>query len=161
MIKITKSANKQISNGFTLVELLLYIALLSLLMGILVTFFVSILKFQLTTQETSAETQDIRFILSRLSWDMGGVDSVLVPGSLGQSTPILQLVKEGVTYTYSLDGDNNLILTAGASSDKLNGLDTKISSLNFRRLGFIGGTPAVQVIFTVGDQTVQTTYGLR
>jgi len=149
------------NNGFTIVELLIYIGLLFILMTVLVELFVSVLKLQLTTQSTSASTQDIRFILSRFSYDLGGAGSILVPGNLGQTSDNLRFLKDGVLYSYSLDTEGKLLLNVGGSSDSLNGLDSKIENISFKRLGFLGGKPMIQIVFSVGDQTIQTTYGLR
>lgn len=159
------------SRGFTLVEVLLYIGLLSLFMIILVEIFVSVLKLRLQSQSTSAIAQDSRFILARLGYDIGNAQSVTVPGVLGQTTSSLQLTKGGVIYTYSLDVDGNLVITTAGASNKLNSLDTKISGITFKRVGSSGGKPTIQVDYTIESviveqsgtrsQQIQTTYGLR
>lgn len=162
---------KKTQTGFTVVELLMYMGLLSLFMTVLVTLFVSVMRFQLTVQSTSSLTQDGRYIMTKIGQDLDGASAVLTPGTLGASTPTLQFVKNGVTYTYSLDAGGNLVLTGGGKTGKLNGLDTGISDISFRRVGFLGGSPTVQIIFTINSQvaesggprtqTIQTTYGLR
>ena|SRR3989344_2950646 len=154
-----------------MVEVLIYIGLLTIFTTIMVEIFTSILKVQLTTQSTSALTQDSRFIMSRLAYDLGNASAIAVPADLGQTANSLQFTGGGVVYTYSLDANGNLLITSGGISSKLNGLDTKINSISFHRVGNPGGKPTVQVIFTleslvteqsgVRTQTLQTTYGLR
>ena len=141
-----------------MVELLIYIGLLSLFLTILTTLFVSIFKLQLTTQATSSLTQDTRFIIARMGYDIGNAASLIVPDSTH--------LRFNGTSTYSLDGDGNLILTIDGIGSRLNGLDTNISNISFQQVD-----ETVQVKFTIDSnvieesgprsQIVQTTYGLR
>lgn len=141
-----------------MVELLIYIGLLTLFLTILTSLFVSIFKLQLTTQSTSSLTQDTRFIITRMGYDIGNATSLMVPDST-------HLQFNG-TSTYSLDGDGNLILTIGGINNRLNGLDTNISNISFQQVD-----ETVQVKFTIDSnvieesgprsQVIQTSYGLR
>lgn len=141
-----------------MVELLIYIGLLTLFLTVLTTLFVSIFKLQLTTQSTSSLTQDTRFIITRMGYDIGNAASLAVPDST-------HLQFNG-TNTYFLDENGNLILTIGGISNKLNSLNTSISSISFQKVG-----DTVQVKFTINsnvieesgprNQDIQTTYGLR
>ena len=141
-----------------MVELLIYIGLLTLFLTVLTTLFVSIFKLQLTTQSTSSLTQDTRFVITRMGYDIGNATSLMVPDST-------HLQFNG-TSTYFLDENGNLILTIGGISNKLNGLNTSISSISFQKVG-----DTVQVKFTIDSnvieesgprsQVIQTSYGLR
>jgi hypothetical protein len=73
--------------------------------------------------------------------------------------------------TYSLV-DGNLILEAGGIPNRLNSLDTSLTSLSFTRLGNVGGKPTVQVSFDIESnitkrgnvnetRSYQTTLGIR
>src|SRR5260221_14701462 len=95
-------------DGFTIIEMLLYISLLTLFMVVLVQIFTSTLSAQLETESTSALTQDSKFILSRLSYDLSDASSVTTPGTLGQTSSTLQFVNNSVAYSYSLDANGNL-----------------------------------------------------
>lgn len=149
--------------GVTLVELLIYMALVSMFMIILVELFTSILKLELTTQSTSSLAGDTRFIVARMGYDIENATSVSVISPT-------RLEFNG-TSSYSLDGDNNLILTEGGISNRLNGSDTKINSIAFKQVAAFGTKPTIQVIFTIESnvventgprsQIIQTTYGLR
>jgi type II secretory pathway component PulJ len=166
MIKTVKSKNNK---GVTMVELLIYIGLLSLFLTVLTTLFVSIFKLQLTTQSTSSLTQDTRFIIARMGYDIENASSVSV---ISPST-----LQFNGTSSYSRDESGNLILTIGGVSNKLNGLDTSISGITFQKIGSQPPAPAtpppptIQVKFTINSnvieqsgprsQDIQTTYGLR
>ncbi len=160
------------TSGVTLVELLVYMALVSLFMVVLVQLFTSIFSLQLTTQSTSTLTQDARFIIARMGYDLENAASVSVPGTLGQTSTSLSFVAEdGSARSYSLDGSGNLVETVSGSSANLNGLDTKITNITFERVGTSGQKPTIQVNFTIEStvvevtgprtQEIQTTYGLR
>lgn len=157
-----KSINK-LSKGVSLVELLIYMALVSMFMIILVDLFTSILKLELTTESTSGLATDTRFIVARMGYDIENAASMSV------STPTT--LQFNGTSSYSLDADGNLILTVGGQSNRLNSADTRISELSFERVGAVGTKPTVQVKFTITSnvietsgprsQVIQTTYGLR
>jgi Tfp pilus assembly protein FimT len=145
------------NKGVTMVELLIYIGLLTLFLTILTSLFVSIFKLQLTTQSTSSLTQDTRFIIARMGYDIENATSLAVPDPTH--------LEFNETSSYYVDS-GNLILKIAGVGNKLNGLDTNINSINFQKV-----SNTVQVIFTINSnvieesgprsQTIQTTYGLR
>ena len=156
-----------------MVELLIYIGLLTLFLTVLTTLFVSIFKLQLTTQSTSSLTQDTRFIIARMGYDIENAKNISVPSALGQTTNSLTFTDSGDhALIYELDGDN---LTLNGTP--INGLDTSISSITFQKIGTqppasaTPPPPTIQVKFTINSniieesgprsQDIQTTYGLR
>jgi len=154
-----------------MVELLIYIGLLTLFLTVLTTLFVSIFKLQLTTQSTSSLTQDTRFIIARMGYDIENAKSISTPSSLGQITNSLTFKDSGGnTFTYALDASNNLTL----NGTPINGLDTTISNIpniTFQMIGTDITKPTIQIKFTINSnvieesgprsQDIQTTYGLR
>jgi type II secretory pathway component PulJ len=160
---------KKITKGVTLVELLIYMALVSLFMIILVELFTSILKLELTTQSTTSLASDTRFIVARMGYDIENAKSISVPSPLGQTATSLTFQDtSGTTFTYARDGSNNLTL----NGTQINSSDTSISDITFQRIGFDIAKPStVQVKFTITSnitetsgprsQIIQTTYGTR
>ena len=158
--------------GVTMVELLIYIGLLTLFLTVLTTLFVSIFKLQLTTQSTSSLTQDTRFIIARMGYDIENARSVSTPALGQQPTDFLTFIDtNGNTSKYAFE-NNNLTL----NGTPINGLDTSISSITFRMINSQPPAPAnppptIQVKFTINSnvieesgprsQDIQTTYGLR
>lgn len=157
--------------GTTVVELLVYLALLSIFLLVLLDIFTTTLDFKLQTESSSALNQDARYILAKLSYDLYNSDGITVPATLGSTSGTLQISSGGTANTYALDSDNNLIVTRGGVSTKMNGLDTKILNISFKRLGTPGEKPTIQVLFTIESkieikggsktQDIQTTLGLR
>lgn len=156
--------------GFTLIELSIYMGILATLLLILTRFFIAALDAQIESQTTSSVAQDGRFILSRLTYDVTNADSLVIPSVIEDEGANLQIVKNSINYSYSLNGDN-LIITNDNGTDVLNSPETKISNLKFKRIGNSGGKPTVQIKLTVTSaaikrsgvdkQDFQTTIGLR
>lgn len=159
-----------ITNGFTLIESLIYLGILSSFLIILAEIFTSALSVQLSSQATSSVALDGQYILSRLNYDLTRTQSIQQPANPGDSGSTLTLTIAGNTHTYTQNG-NNLTLTTAAGTNQLNGFDTTVSNLTFVRLGNSGGKPAVAVSFTLTAVTIpksgpevrsfQTTIGRR
>jgi Tfp pilus assembly protein PilV len=167
--QISKYPNNQIL-GFTIVELLIYMGLMAIFITVLLGIFTAALKTKLTTQSTSNISQDSRYILSKLSYDINNADSVTSP-ILGATNDSLQIVTSGSVSTYAING-GNLVKTADGVSANLNGMDTQLDSISFKNIGNPGGKPTIQVIYTVRSkiiiqgggtetQTINTTIGTR
>jgi len=149
------------NSGVTIVEILLYLGLLSIFLVILVDVFVTGANFKLESESTSTLQSDSQFILAKLANDVANADSI---GALGSTLTLS-------SGTYSLvDGD--LVLTVAGQSAKLNGIDTRLNSISFAELGNIGGVPTVRINFEIESRiakegkvpekrSFQTTLGLR
>ena len=149
---LRKCARSQ--RGVTIVELLLYMGLLSILIVILVDIFVSILDVQTESESFSSVTQDGRFLTSRLVNDIHNARNILVPATNGSQSATMQMVIGGITYSYAVT-NGNLVLTNNFGTDVLNGYNTTVSNLLFKRYGNTNGKPTVQITFTLTGNTLQ------
>ncbi len=157
-------------NGFTLVELVVYMGIVGVFMLILTDILVAILNTRLSSQSTSQVAQDGRYVYTRLIYDINRATSVTLPLNLGDSSTSLVASVSGLTNIYALS-NGNLVLTNSSGSAQLNSVDTSISGLTFKRIGNAGGKSTFQVNFivtsrfTTGNSTdsavFQTTAGLR
>lgn len=138
--------------GFTLVELVVYMGIFTILLFVLTSLFTSMLDTQLETNSLSSVQQDNRFIMTRLTRDIQAADSITIPATIGASTSNLEIVINGATYTYSLAGDN-LTLVNGLGTNVLNNFDTSISNLSFLRLGNTAGKNTITVSLTSTSKT--------
>lgn len=158
--------------GFTLVELLLYMGIFSILIVALFQLLSSILDVQLESQSTAGVSQDGRFIVNRLSYDIQRSTSIISP-SLGSQGQSMQLSDGTTTYSYTLT-NGNLILTSTppGTVDELNSYNTSVSNINFLRLGNAGGlADTITVSFTLTSKIIRrggapsknfkTTIGIR
>lgn len=157
--------------GFTIVELIIYMGILSILLMVLTDTFASILEVRKESEAVTAVEQDGNYILAKLFYDISHAQSIGTPASLGTSSNTLQLTIGGVSNTYSLSG-GNLQVVNNHGTNVLNGIDSSVSNLSFLRLGNIGGKDTIQMTFTVTSRivrsggitetkTYQTSAGLR
>ena len=153
--KITGTIKK--AKGFTLVEMLVYMGIFSILMGVLVQIFFSAIDIQLTSRATSSVDQDGAYILSRMDYDISRAQAVTLPSNYGVGSNTLTLQIGSFPYTYSLDSNNNLVLSNPNGINQLNSADTTLSSLTFTRIGVPGGNDTIQLNFQLKSTTQRST----
>lgn len=126
----------------------------SILLGVLVEVFSSIVGVQLESESNSTIEQDGRYITARFIHDVNNAESMTMPVNPGDQSSTLSLVENGVTYTYILNG-GNLSLTDNVDTNTLNSYDTTVSSLTFKRLGNTGGENTVTMQLTLTSNITQ------
>lgn len=146
MKKISKA------DGFSIVEVILYIGLFSIFLVVLTNMLISVIDVQLESAASSHVSLDGRYILSRMLYDVGRAQDIVTPSTVGASTGSLGLTIGGVLNTYSLSNSNLLVASSGATT-QLNGFDTSVSGLQFTRLGKSGGKNTVTISFTLSSGT--------
>src|SRR5258708_14824797 len=67
--------------GFTLVEMLIYMGIFSLMLIALTQIFTSIIDVQLESQSNGSVSQDGQYILSRLSYDISRAQDIATPSA--------------------------------------------------------------------------------
>ena len=140
--------------GVTIVELLLYMTILSILLTILTSVFVSALDVQSESNAASSVEQDGNYILARLAYDIHRAQSINVPATNGETFNNFQIVVGGVNYTYSIDANDNLILTNNLGANNLNNYGSSVSAFLVQRLGNTGGVEnTLKINFTVTSRT--------
>lgn len=146
--------NKDEQKGATLVELLLYMGIFSILTAALFQLFSTILSTQLESQSTSSVLTDGQFIINRFNYDVKRAESVTSP-SVGTQSGALTLLIDGVGNTYSLDNEN-LEIASGAAEAQINSLNTTISNLNFERLSDTNGRgeDTITISFTIDSSAL-------
>lgn len=143
---------KNRQKGFSFIELILYMGLLVGFLVVLTDIFVSSLDVQTESEATSVIQEDGRYLLARLSYDVGRSQVIVQPAVLGQISPVLQLTIDGVTYTYGPSG-TNLVLIGPLGTQPLNGYGSMVSAFSAQRLGDADGKPTVRILFTVTSTT--------
>lgn len=165
-------SNCHSESGFTIIEMLLYMGIFSILLTVLMQVFSGILATHAESQATSSVNQDGSFILARFAYDIHSTSSITSP-------------TVGSSCTWPVDSNCQLVLGTGAYSinsgdlklngtDQLNSINTKVKSITFTTLGntAAGSKPSVQIVLTLEStairqggikqqQTFQTTVGTR
>lgn len=151
--------------GFTLTEIVFYMGLLLILIGLLSQLFSSILDVQLESQSASSVDLDGRYILSKLTYDMRSMqttsptnDTIITPASPGLSGSTLTFKVNTINYTYATNS-GNLTLTNNNGSNNLNSTNTTISNLKFTRIGSGTSTDTIRVSFTLTSKISRTSSG--
>ncbi len=158
-----KVSSQKRQKGFTLIELVLYVGILSILVGIMSTMFGQIVEVQLESESTSVVDQDGRYIMGKLFYDMKSIsaspsgDRITTPASPGVTSSTLQIRVNSINYTYSLDSGGNLLLTNGSTGEvnKLNGANSYLTGLSFQRIGAGDSNDTIRVNFTVVSRIQQ------
>jgi hypothetical protein len=142
--------------AFTIVEMLLYMGIISVFLIVLSNILISVLETQLQSNSSSSVDQGGQYLMVRLQYDVRRASSIVTPSVIGSSSGSLVLNIGGANYTY---GVNNSILSVvtGVKSYTLSPYDVLISNFNITRLGNTGGKNSVQIGFTVTSGTVNTT----
>jgi len=144
--------------GFTLIEIIIYMALLGIFLLTLTDIFTSILDVQLESDATSAVEQDGRYILSRIAYDIPRSSDINIPPQIGQTRSNLRMTIGPETYEYSENG-GNLQLINDLGTNNLNGSETTISNPSFQRIAnsAVSGTKdTIKIQFTITSKTTRT-----
>lgn len=139
---------KKIERGFTVVELLIYMLIFSMLLLVLTNVFSTVLDVMSESQSRSAVLRNGEFIIARLSYDIKRAEEIVVPASVGDLGNNLKLTINSEEYDYALTG-SDLTLTNNNVSNKLNGFDADIDSASFRALGYENEKKMVEISITV------------
>lgn len=138
--------------GFTIIELMIYSAILGIFLVVLTTLFTSTLDLQLESEATTSVVADSRYIFSRFSYDIGRSSNITIPASLGEEANSMQLTIDGVPHTYSVT-NGRLELASGTETNVLNSVGTVVSNVSFLRLGNVGGKHSVRIGITITSAT--------
>ncbi len=156
--------------GVTIIEMVIYMSILSVLLLFFTEMFATLINKQLETESLSNMQQDSNYLLSRLNYDFTQASSIVLPAVPGVSAPSLRLMIGATLYDYYLTS-GNLVIDHGGIQNQLNSSETSISNLSFRRLGVGNSRDVIQVKFDVTSKIKQpngydinhfsTTLGIR
>ena len=142
-----------LNSGTTLVELILYMGLLSIFIIILFNLFTAILSTQTRSAAVSLVQTNGNFLLTKLTADINRADSIVLPLAISASASSMVL-KVGATDTTYAISNGRLVITDSSGSNNLNDSDTTISDFVVTKLGNVGGKPGLQMLFTITSNVV-------
>ncbi|MFH1078342.1 MAG: hypothetical protein V1745_03645 [Patescibacteria group bacterium] len=153
-------------NGSTLVDLLVYIAIIAVLMFIIVDILFNIFALKVKLDAISGVRQGGRIAMERIRLAVQNATSITVPTS-GTSTNVLTLAMPTTSTnptTFSVS-DGALLLKEGTSpTSTLTAAEGQVMSVTFQNLTAAGTPGTVRVILYVsstetGAQQTPFTYG--
>jgi len=162
-------------SGFSLLELLIYISLLSGFLLIIVNIFFMVSSSSQREEARAEVQQNLRFAMEQIASELRSSDSAITvnaPAS-GASGNILNFTSSGITTEFAVSG-GVLRKTIGASINPLTNDKVTVSTSSplFTRLDNSDANPSIQIILTISyndnerpnyhfSQTAQTTVSLR
>jgi Tfp pilus assembly protein PilW len=155
-----KIQNTESQKGFTIVELLLYMGIFSMLLVVLLQLFSTILSSHAESQATSSVDQDGAYLLARLAYDIHKASGITSGSNCTWPiVPSCQLaLSNGISYQITPAGN----LTINGAVDPLNSVETKITNMQFTTLvnpstfQLPNPKPSIQISFTLQSKTIRT-----
>jgi len=151
----------KIKKGFTLIELILFMGIFSILIFILMDIFITSLKTKTSAEATAVINQDGRFIFSKLSSDINNANLIVFP-NLGETDNALDpsdnpftLNIYGQQETFRVN-NGNLELIDATGTYVLNSVNSEVTNLTFIRLG-----NPTNVVNTIRKNTIKIDLELR
>lgn len=148
----TEKCKLKIKSGFTLIELILYMGIFSILLFVLTDIFISSLKIKTSAESTAVINQDGRFIFSKLANDINNSNSISAP-ALGATASTIDLILYGIPETIRFN-NGNIELVTGGNTYVLNSIDSQITNLAFTRLGNANGKNTIRINLTLQSKQI-------
>lgn len=142
-------------SGFTLVELLIFMALSSLFLTISAELLKSAVDFRLETAGSAAVDLSGNFIYKRLVYDLKRASAITTPTLAGQSGSTLGLTISGSSYTYTLTS-GRLTLTSPTATEPVSDELVTVRNFSVTRTGVSPQPVGVIVAFDI-DSIDKTT----
>jgi len=138
--------------AFTLIELIVFMGIFSILIFVLTDIFVTSLKTKTSAESTAVINQDGRFILAKLINDINNANFITSP-DLGASSSSLNLILYGIPETIHLN-NGNIELISGGNTDVLNSVSSQITNFVFTRLGNPNGKNTIRINLTLQSRQI-------
>lgn len=138
LIKLGNSSCKQ--NGFTLIEILIYIALFSIIIGGVLASAYQIIQASSQSQDSTLVSEEANFLEAKINWALTGATAINLPAS-GVPGIVLDINKSDGTNPFFSASTNQLFLNGKV----LNSDSVKVENVSFTHL-----TPeGIQAVFRV------------
>lgn len=132
----------------TIVELTLYMGLLSIFLVILFDLFSQIISTQTRSVAVSLVQTNGNFLLSKLTHDINQASAISNPLSLGSSATTMTLTIGSTNASYAVS-NGRLVMTDSSGTFNLNDVDTTLSDFVVTRIGNSGGKAGLKIVFTL------------
>lgn len=149
------------SRGFTLVELLVYFALFSILLVVITNLFIDALAQRTRDSMRSSLQQESEYVLAKLRHTVLNADAITHPVLSGESSPTLELNVGGDTYRYSIDSQR-LLESRPDQQSYLTSNTLRVSDFAVENQSGSGTSQTVTITFTMtATQLNGDEYGSR
>ncbi|PIS05229.1 MAG: hypothetical protein COT81_02345 [Candidatus Buchananbacteria bacterium CG10_big_fil_rev_8_21_14_0_10_42_9] len=122
-------------NGFTLLELLVYIGILSFVLVVIAGVFITFGQGKGKVDARAEINQNLSLIIGKIQQDLQDADSVSTPSSTNDATSSLSMDVNGTTVSYATSSDSTLFTrTSGSDTQTINSGKVKFNSFLVERL---------------------------
>ncbi len=148
------------NRGFTLIEMIVYMALFSIMMGGLIVTVHQLYQSIGSMNSKVMEQEEINFVIKKIDWVLTGVSSINAP--LSGTSPTLNINKTGFIQNPIIIKFNSvrkdIEIQTGASNPffPLTTKNVKVTSLQFQYLPAVGTAPAGITATIIINGTVAT-----
>ena len=155
---------KPLALGFTLIEILIYSALIAMIIsGSLIAVY-QIIEGSASIQNKIITEQEANFLLSKIKWALTGATTINIP-TVGLASSTLSINKANYSenpIVFDLNS-NNLRIKQGAGNPAiLNSQNVAINNLIFEHLATSGSGPeGLKINITINNKLFATTIYLR
>lgn len=149
--------------GFTLIEMLIYSALFSLMMVGMLGGVYMVIQGANQSNARLLVDNEANFVLRKINWALTGASSINIPGA-GFSVSILSVNKSGVPspVRFRLNSENVELDPGTGTYVPLDTANVIIASLSFEHIPALGTKPAaVKATFYLNDVFYETTKYIR
>lgn len=134
-------------SGFTLVETIVYAALISIVIGMIVVVAFQVISGNSNLSEKIFLEEEANFLLRKIEWVIGGASSINSPNSGNSSNSSLSVDKFGFTagenpVVFNISEGNITIERGSGDPVTLNSAFVKIENATFTHIAASSSTPA-------------------
>jgi len=122
------------SAGFTLMELVIYLGIVSFVTVLLAASMSNLLGGRGKTQSQQRVSESIQFLSDRITDDIRQATSISVPATSGAQGSTLTMLVANASVTYTLTGTTVTRQSGVASAEAITPSDVAVTALNFQRL---------------------------
>jgi hypothetical protein len=134
--------------GFTLVEVLIYMGLLTGFLLVISAVFSITISTQTDVVQSQQIDQDTQYLIAKIQYEVQNADSITTPAANGDTASSFAIVSSGTTYTYFVE-DDQLKVSDGIEENVLTSPDVRVTSLDILRLGNTYGLSALSFDLTI------------
>lgn len=141
--------------GLTVLELLLYIGIASVIMGIMSSLYIAIIQSQIRIESRAALTRENEFLTSKLEYYIQHSSSILAPLP-GQESDQLQIKDSQTNTQYNFqEYSGKLTIQYDTSEYTLSSTDVTMSNFHVTNTGYDNTRGLAQISYTLTDNMGQ------
>lgn len=145
----------KLARGYTLLELLIFMALSGIFLAVSAQLLQSAIDFKLESSGSSAVDMSGNYLFTRLKYDLRRATAVTTPAQINQPGSSLVLQIGGQSYTYSVTS-GRLVLSTPSSTYPISDDTVTVQNFTVTRTGQSPQSTGVQITFDL-ESVSQTT----